>query len=536
LSTGSKIGKAEGGAYGRERGGAREFATWLAALGLTACSGAQSQLTTPDGGDGGSDAGQTQQTCIGPDGCDGFYDNSAQPVCNAPRRNNCGICGSVNVDGIGASCQHPNGNTGIQVCNADGGTICATTVVTLTVDDTFEDAPMAADAFEAYGFHGTFFVNSPRFNRLTGYMSLDQALDLQHRGHEVGGHTLDHPHLTAMDPDQQHVEMCRDRATLLSLGLDIKDFAYPFGQNDASTQQAARDCNFNVARQIGGISDSSRNPSAESFVPQNSYAIRTVSSLGLGTDAPTIEGYVESAEVDGGGWLIINMHRECDPEALPPDAGPCSTISVAPSDLNTFLHWLSLRIGNGTVVQTLRQMVWGETKPAVSWSLSPDPDGGNWLRNPSLEIDTSDAGFFPDCWQPFGAGNNDTAWDAGMPHTGDAGVQLTVSNFVSGARGLMSSHDFGGCSPVLPTGSSYRVSAWYIAPENTPVFQMDYLANGTWLTWQFSPPFPASSTYTEAVWVTPSLPAEVQQISVGLMLTYNGTLTVDDLAITEVSQ
>jgi peptidoglycan/xylan/chitin deacetylase (PgdA/CDA1 family) len=422
---------------------------------------------------------------------------------------------------------------GIQVCAGDGGTICATTVVTLTVDDTFEDAPMAADAFEARGFRGTFFVNSPRFNRLTGYMTLDQVLELQHRGHEIGGHTLDHPHLTNMESDQQHVEMCQDRATLLSLGLDIKDFAYPFGENDATTQQAAMDCNFNAARALGGVQDRSNNP-VELFVPPNRYAIRTVSSLGLGIDAGAIEGYVENAEADGG-WLIINMHRECDPDALGPDGGTCSTISIAPSDLNAFLDWLALRSPNGTVVQTMRQMVWGETKPVVTWSLSPDPDGGNWLRNPSLEANTSDGGFFPDCWQPFGAGNNTTTWDAGVPHSGDAGFQLTVSNFVSGARGLMSNHDFGGCSPVLPAGRSYRVSAWYIAPQNTPVFQMDYLANGTWLTWQFSPPFAASATYAEAVWVTPSLPPEVEQVSVGLMLTYDGTLTIDDLAITEVT-
>src|SRR5262249_50788986 len=147
-----------------------------AAVPLVAC-GSRSPLSNLDAGDAGSDGGETQEACVGPDGCDGFYDNSAAlGTCNAPLRNNCGTCGAAMVDGIGTSCTHPNGHMGIWVCGSDGGTVCATTVVTLTVDDTFADAPVAADAFEAHGIKGTFFVNSPRFNRLTGYMTLDQVL------------------------------------------------------------------------------------------------------------------------------------------------------------------------------------------------------------------------------------------------------------------------------------------------------------------------------------------------------------------------
>src|SRR5262249_21270022 len=147
------------------------------------------------------------------------------------------------------------------------------TVVSLTVDDTFDDATRARDEFEAHGIRATFFVNSPRFGVGDGYFSLDQVLDLQHRGHEVGGHTLDHPNLPSMSDNQQHVEICHDRSQLLSLGLDVKNFAYPFGANTNVTQQAVRDCNYNSARQIGGVSDPGSNTQAESFVPLNPFAI-----------------------------------------------------------------------------------------------------------------------------------------------------------------------------------------------------------------------------------------------------------------------
>jgi peptidoglycan/xylan/chitin deacetylase (PgdA/CDA1 family) len=464
------------------------------------------------------------QPCLGPDGCDGFYQDQAQTICNAPRRNNCGACGATDVPGIGASCSGPAGRSGIAVCSVDGtATTCATTVVSLTIDDTFSDATRARDAYEAHGIRATFFVNSPRFNFGDNYMTLDEVLDLQHRGHEVGGHTLDHPDLPTLTVEQQHVEICHDRAELLALGLDIKNFAYPFGANSDATQQTVRDCNYNTARQIGGISDGSQTY-AEGFVPQNRWAMRTPTSLGMQNSLDDIKAYVTNAEAVGG-WIIINMHHIVLDDGS--DYNPLkSTTSMYQGTLTAFLDWLQPRAAQGTVTQTIRQMMWGATLPAVDWHATP-PDGGNFLLNPSFE--TLDAGF-PVCWETYGSGTNDTTWAAGTPHTGAVAESVAMDQYMSGARGMMSSHDYGACAPVPTPGHTYEVSAWYIAPENTPQFEIDYLTQGAWLTWVFSPRFPASATYTQATWVTPALPPDAERVSVGLMLRSIGTLTVDDLS------
>jgi len=200
------------------------------------------------------------------------------------------------------------------------------------------------------------------------------------------------------------------------------------------------------------------------------------------------------------------------------------------STLIAFLDWLQPRSAQGTITQTIRQMVWGDTRPPVNWGLTPAPDG-NWLQNPSLETVIPTTGI-PECWEHYGSGNNTSEWDAGAPHSGAEAVAVNVDTYRSGVRGLMSKHDYGGCSPVLSEGHSYTLSAWYIAPENTPVFEIDYFYQGAWLTWLIGPRLAPSDVYTQAVWVTPPFPADAQ-VSVGLVLNSVGSLTVDDLVLEE---
>jgi len=279
---------------------------------------------------------------------------------------------------------------------------------------------------------------------------------------------------------------------------------------------------------IGGIAGGS-STAADGFVPQNRFAIKTPSSLQMTDTLDDIEAYVTNAEAVGG-WIVINMHHIVLDDGS--DYNPLkSTTSMYQGTLIAFLDWLQPRSAQGTVTQTIRQMTWGDTLPPVDWSLTM-ADGGNWLQNPSLES-VAPMTIAPECWEYAGSGNNTSYGDAGEPHTGLVGASITVDSYFSGSRGLMSKHDYGGCSPSVGTGRSYKVSAWYVAPENTPQFEVDYFSQGVWLTWAFGPRLPAASTYTQGSWVTPPLPANAERVSVGLVLKAIGTLTVDDLSLEE---
>jgi peptidoglycan/xylan/chitin deacetylase (PgdA/CDA1 family) len=233
--------------------------------------------------------------------------------------------------------------------------VCATTVVSLTFDDAFGDQVPAAAALEKHGMRGTFFLNTWRLQKTAAEnMTPAQAIDLQARGHEIGGHTLNHPHLTTLTPDQQHVEICNDRANLMSLGLDVQSFAYPFGDWNASVRQAVADCRYNSARAVSGVTGQ---VAAETLAPRDPFVLRAPTSVRLTDTVADIEGWVSRAEAQGG-WLLLTFHRICD---------GCAPNAIRPDDFDALLAWLERRSGQGTATARVRDVVAGGTQPAITW-------------------------------------------------------------------------------------------------------------------------------------------------------------------------
>jgi peptidoglycan/xylan/chitin deacetylase (PgdA/CDA1 family) len=300
--------------------------------------------------------------CVASNGCAGTKVCSADgktSTCETSSvANACGVCGGALVSGVNIPCTSTAGDTGFSVCNDAGdGTVCAKTVVTMTFDDTFSDTLLAAPLLEAHGFRATFFVNSPRFGRNAQYMTLAQVLDLQSRGHEIGGHTLDHPHLPTLSVNAQKIEICNDRAVLLSDGLDVRHFAYPFGEANADTEAAAQFCNYLSARGVGNLSDSDGTSiHAENYVPPDVFKIRADSSITSSQTLADMQARVLAGEA-AGRWVIINMHHVCD---------TCATTEVGVEILTGFLDWLEPHIaGTTTYVRKIRQMIAGDSRPPV---------------------------------------------------------------------------------------------------------------------------------------------------------------------------
>lgn len=233
--------------------------------------------------------------------------------------------------------------------------VCATTVVSLTFDDALSQQIAAAGLLEKHGMRGTFFLNTWRLRESSpDNMTAAQARDLQDRGHEMGGHTLDHPHLTALSPEQQHVEICNDRANLMSLGLDVQNFAYPFGDWNSSARQAVIDCRYNSARDVSGVTVMTP---AESFVPKDPFVLRAPGSIQSTDTVQDIEVMVSRAEAQGG-WLLLTFHHLCD---------GCASNAITAPDLDALLGWLEQRSTQGTVVARVRDVIGGTTQPAVTW-------------------------------------------------------------------------------------------------------------------------------------------------------------------------
>ncbi|MFL5828978.1 MAG: polysaccharide deacetylase family protein, partial [Solirubrobacteraceae bacterium] len=401
------------------------------------------------------------------------------------------------------------------------------TTVTLTFDDGLADQyTNALPALNAHGLNGTFYVNSAHVANGSQYLTWAQVQALAGAGNEIGGHTLDHPDLTTLDPNEAARQVCNDRVNLINQGLQPTDFAYPFGANNATVQSIVRTCGYNSARALGGIvtpfdgACSSGCPYAETNPPSNLYAIKTPDSVVSSTSLSDLETLVTQAQSHGGGWVNVVFHDVCD--------SACSSRSISPANFSSFLDWLqSQQSSGGVAVKTTQQVVGGSFQAAVP---GPAPTGTS-LQNASLET-ASGGGSIPNCWQSGGFGTNIPSFThTSDAHSGSWAEQVAVSNFSSGAASLVVAQDQGQCSPAVSPGRAYKLSMWY--KSSVALSFVAYYRDqvGAWHSLATSPSIAAASSWTNAVWTTPAMPSNATGISFGPMLTSNGSVTVDDLGL-----
>jgi hypothetical protein len=397
------------------------------------------------------------------------------------------------------------------------------TVVSLTFDDGTATQYQARSLLSSHGMHGTFYINSSKLGTDSYYMTWKQVDDLAADGNEIGGHTSYHVDLTQTDATEAKRQLCDDRVNLLNRGYQVTSFAYPFGAYNSTVKSIVRDCGYNSARTTNQISP----PPAESIPPQDPYATRVAGAAGSNVSLSTLQSYVTKVEQNGGGWAQLVFHQICD---------GCDANSIPVSTLSAFLDWLAPRASTGTVVKTVGDVIGGAVQPPVAGPPAPPPPNGtNALRNASLEQD-SNADQIPDCFDLDSWGSNTYKWTRTTDaHTGSYAERVDVSNYSSGDSKLVVTRDLGFCTPSVSPGRRYRLTAWYKSsdPVNFTTFTRDSV--GGFYFWTTSPSFPASSTWTQASWVSPTVPNGVNGLSFGLALPTNGSLTVDDLGVDDAA-
>jgi len=396
------------------------------------------------------------------------------------------------------------------------------TVVSLTFDDTLTSQYQTRSMLAARGLHATFYVNSGRVGE-GGYMTQPELLALQADGNEIAGHTVNHSDLSTVDLDEQKRQVCNDRVNLLDWGFAVSDFAYPFGSRSPEIAQVVQECGYNSARDDGGLAESG--VYAETLPPGDAFAVRTVESVHSSTTRAELESAVTRAEQAGGGWVVFLFHNVCD---------ACGNLAVGPSTLGDFLDWLSPRSAAGTSVQTIRDVIGGEVKPAVSGPPLPAVRSGNMLLNPSLETDADDNGV-PDCWARNSWGVNSSDWTRTTDaHSGGLAEHVDVTSYSSGAVRLLSRQDLGYCAPTALAGHSYKLRAWYKGSVRPRLVAFFRTGVGAWKVLGQSGRFSTSGTWKRATWRTPALPSNANGIGIAPAVEKAGSLTMDDLAIEDV--
>jgi peptidoglycan/xylan/chitin deacetylase (PgdA/CDA1 family) len=84
-------------------------------------------------------------------------------------------------------------------------------------------------------------------------MTWDELRDVADHGHEVGSHTVSHPHLTRLTDAELARELRQSREQLeTELGRRCRFLAYPYGEHDERVLGAARDAGYEAAFALPG--------------------------------------------------------------------------------------------------------------------------------------------------------------------------------------------------------------------------------------------------------------------------------------------
>ncbi len=117
----------------------------------------------------------------------------------------------------------------------------------LSMDDGPVQDRRLVELLNRHGIRGTFHLNSGRLDQ-PGHIGADEVASL-YAGHEVSTHSVTHPYLDSLSPDEITAEVRFDRAVLTQTsGGEVRGHAYPFGAYNAAVIEVLRRLEFAYAR------------------------------------------------------------------------------------------------------------------------------------------------------------------------------------------------------------------------------------------------------------------------------------------------
>jgi peptidoglycan/xylan/chitin deacetylase (PgdA/CDA1 family) len=117
----------------------------------------------------------------------------------------------------------------------------------LSMDDGPVQDRRLVELLNRHGIRGTFHLNSGRLGQ-PGYADADEVASL-YAGHEVSTHTVTHPYLDSLSPDEIVTEVDFDRAVLSRIsGGEVRGHAYPFGARNRTVIEVLRRLRIAYAR------------------------------------------------------------------------------------------------------------------------------------------------------------------------------------------------------------------------------------------------------------------------------------------------
>ena len=244
----------------------------------------------------------------------------------------------------------------LPVISSGGETHAGKPYISFTFDDgTIDHYEVVAPLLEKYDTRGTFFVNSGHIGT-PGFMNATQLLDLQSRGHEIGGHSVNQQErLSELTSETQLLRIQTDFNTLSNIGLNITSFSWPFGYTSLELIEMVKSVGYLRARDIGGI----KIPSSCGLCPSTlrlplsdsaKYAIRSFNVKSFHTFGNLMWQVFRAED-----WVLNNPEEI---SVLPFTFHTvCKRCGYNPTRFEDFLRWLKPRYKIGTTNELIKNVI-----------------------------------------------------------------------------------------------------------------------------------------------------------------------------------
>lgn len=121
-------------------------------------------------------------------------------------------------------------------------------LISFTLDDGWDSGyENGLPVFDAAGVKTSYYITTEHLE-FPGFVTPEQLLDVQERGHEIGNHTRTHADLTQLSPEEARAEIETAKSDLAALGIAPTTYAHPFGATNDSINAMVADAGYAGAR------------------------------------------------------------------------------------------------------------------------------------------------------------------------------------------------------------------------------------------------------------------------------------------------
>jgi peptidoglycan/xylan/chitin deacetylase (PgdA/CDA1 family) len=221
-----------------------------------------------------------------------------------------------------------------------------TPMVSICFDDCWKSAITTAfPLLEKYKMTATFYATSDFIaSGNEAYVNVADLKHIEERGHEIGSHTVSHPHLMELRDQDLDSEISGGVRGLRKHGFKPRSFAYPYGEWNARVVKWVRQTGFFTARSIERRNNNDRtNPM---LLGAHGVRIEHTSDI-VGT---WIDEAIESKE-----WCILCFHQIEPKEILEANSWIFGTTPEVLEGILTHLAFTGVNVL--TVTQGMEELI-----------------------------------------------------------------------------------------------------------------------------------------------------------------------------------